>query len=697
MANEKENIDLNDALKLETTSITTLSTAVGLLSQIKGLVYEIARNPIAAPLAVSSIEHQIVNFINNLKKTREELQKINREMSIFKDPRTWTGIGSAALAVGFRIQYIKDELEKTRLSLYKIGGEKPGGAFGTGMANALGFTKEQARMQEMYGKQFVETYIRTVSTLQERLRRENMHPDKQKAMFEAITGLSEASGADFAKAIELIQDKLGAFNTNSVEVLTSLKMIEEAWLNQKTAIGSLNENIEAGTELISEFIRQGMRLPEATIKMLELNEAANHLHLTTNAMLDLFRNASVLQEFGASGVQARLKITGGLQTIPGGYPKEIKDILQKYKGLRPEEALFAMKYTEGGTKDYLTFMQAYLRAILPMKEGKVDTLTLAKNARQIEKEFFLPPGGLDTAIKLAEAEDVSKLKDEKSIEEFSKKLNEINRDPMNAFNDLLKEIVNAAGTWQDSMEALLKQIQLLVPQVGKLADAIEIAAFTIGGVSLLKGGKNWIKFIRDLLSGTKTTPTGGPTWGGGWTTTTTGEWGGGWSGGWGTPPQPPVGGGIGKTTLRLAKQAVKFAPAILSAYDATQAEERGDTGTSALLGVKSAAEGALSFVPGGFAVSAAAEAVQRFIPAIMQQFKKPDMSMWTREQIEDYEKRYGFWNIFKSGRVEGREEEKSKIQNNVNIEAKVFIDSEQIASRVEQKINQSKSTTSSKP
>jgi hypothetical protein len=707
MAKEQQNNELNESLKLSENTLSGLSSAVLLLSQIKGLVYEIASNPIAAPLAIRPVEQQIVNFINHIRKLKEELKQVNKEASTFsvfmKDPRTWGAIGASSIALGLRIRSIKDEFEKLRLELYKIGGEKSGGAFGIGQENALGITKAQVEMQRKYGKEYADLYVQTVTTLQERLRREKINPEKQKELFEAITGLSQATGIDFSKAIVMLQDKLGAFKTSTPEIVTSLKLIEEAWLKNETAIGSLNENLEASEELISEFIRKGMRLPDATRAVLELQRAASTLSLSVGGMLNLFKDLDAIQEFGSSGIQTRLKIVAGLQTIPGGTPKEIIDILKKYKGLRTEEALFAMKYTEGGMKDYLTFMQQYFRAILPMKEGKVDRIKLSKNEEQLRKEFFIP-ANIESAIKLAEAEDVSKIKDTKDLENFKQKFEQISKNPIEALDESVQELLKRAGTWQDVLESLLSEIKLLVGSLDKLSNIIEIAAYVFGGYSLFKWSRGILK---------------GKIPGGGVPET--------------PPPLPGTGGGGRRIILPESSTSTTPVPTWSSEIPKTPTEPINWGETNKLKGTSTLARGAskaaryANKILGPLAIGLAGYSIAEDIKN-----KNYTEALWSGAELGasfipfvGIPLSYGMYAYRTSPMISEEEiaakrpyrinapipspstmlQDKSETTNLspvmshkiINVEAKVFIDSEQVASRIEQKINHSQSTTPSKP
>jgi len=716
MAKEQQNNELNESLQLSENTLSGLSSAVLLLSQIKGLVYEIASNPIAAPFAIRPVEQQIVNFINHVRKLKEELKQVNKEASTFnvlmKDPRTWGSIGAGSIALGLRIRSIKDEFEKLRLELYKIGGEKPGGAFGIGQENAFGLTKAQVEMQRKYGKEYADLYVQTVNTLQERLRREKINPEKQKELFEAITGLSQATGVDFARAIVVLQDKLGAFKTSTPEIVTSLKLIEEAWLKNETAIGSLNENLEASEELISEFIRKGMRLPDATRAVLELQRASSNLNLSVGGMLNLFKDLDAIQEFGSAGVQTRLKILAGLQTIPGGVPKEIKDILKKYKGLRPEEALFAMKYTEGGMKDYLTFMQQYFRAILPMKEGKVERIQLSKNEEQLRKEYFIP-ANIESAIKLAEAEDVSKIEDTKDLENFKQELEKISKNPIEALDESVQELLKRAGTWQDVLESLLSEVKLLVGSLDRLSDILEIAAYIFGGYSLFKWGRGILKGKIPGEGGIPET----------------------------RPPFPGTGGGGRRIILPESSTSTTPVPTWSSEIPKTPTEpiNWGEAnklkGTSTLSkGASKAAKGAVRIITegagkilgpltvglAGFSIAediknknytealwSGAELGASFIPVVGIPLSYGMYSYRTSPMMSEEEiaakRPYRIHTPMLSPSI--MLQDKSEANNLspvtshkvINVEAKVFIDSEQVASRVEQKINHSQSTTPSKP
>jgi len=520
MAKETEG-SLGASLALSEAGLGTMTAAVGIISQIKGLLYDISRNPLAAPLAVLGVENQIGRVIQQIKNLKEESKKTNQEFSLMKDPRSWMAVGSSVLAIGLRLRSIRDEIEKTRVSLIKMGGESTRGtAYGTGFEGAMGLTKAQLSMQSTYGKEFADQFKKTVEQMQSRVLREGMPASRQQKMFEVLTGLSMATGIDYGQAIATLQDHMSNYKVGSMEALSAVDLIRDAWNRGDTAIGNLNDNIESGTELLTEFVAQGMKLPEATRSMLEMNQAASQLGLTTQGMMQAFRSTSGLREFGQQGIQQRLQLMAGIQTT-GGMNNKMKDILSPFtkQGLRPEEAVFALQRSSPGK--FMEFMQQYARRVIPTtKTGEIDEISLAKNANQVIRSFQMVGMSLEDMTKLVRGETVD-------IKQPATTLNDKMRDVADRglaqFDSKLNAVLESAGTWQESLDAMAKKLPM---DFGLLSQSAIFAMTALGGLTFAAGALRDILRIRQTMMGGGGAGTGGGFgYGGGYTSTTSGQFG----------------------------------------------------------------------------------------------------------------------------------------------------------------------------
>jgi len=475
MAKETEGGNLGESLALSEAGLGTMTAAVGILSQLNSLLYTISKNPLAAPLAVIGVENQIGRVIQQIKKLKEEAKSTNQEFSLMKDPRSWMALGSHVLAIGLRLRSIRDEVEKTRVSLIKMGGERGGTAYGTGFEGAMGLTKAQMSMQYTYGKEFADQFKKTVEQMQSRVLREGMPATRQQKMFEVITGLSMATGVDYGRAISVLQDHMSNYKVSSMEALSAVDMIRDAWNKGDTAIGNLNDNIEAGTQLLTEFVTQGMRLPQATQAMLEMNQAANQLGLTTDSMLQMYRSTAGLREFGQQGIQNRLRFTAMAQQL---MPKEMNAMLSPYtkQGLRSDEAMFAMQRMEPGK--FMGFLQQYARNVIPTtKTGDIDWIAMSKNSNQMIKEFQMLGVSIEDWGKLLRGETVNIKQPADSLND---KLKQIADNGLTQFDSKLNAILEAAGTWQESLDSMAKSL-------GLASIAADAAAIALGAVTLAGG------------------------------------------------------------------------------------------------------------------------------------------------------------------------------------------------------------------
>lgn len=516
-------------LGIKAAGLQSLTEAASILTGLKTLLYEIARNPLLAPMAGLKLETQIVNLVNKIKTLKLETQAAGKEWSmmgnIVSNPRVWTGAGAAIFSLGLKMKSLRDEVQKTQLELYKIQG---GGALGVGgYGNAMALTRQTAAMQAQYGPEFAKNYRRTVMELQQRMLREKIPAAQQGKMFETITGLSTATGADYGKAVTHLQDSFAQYGMTVPKAVATTDMIRDAWLKGDTAIGNLNENIEAGVQLMKDFGEAGAGPEKAREAMLGAMKTAQELGITVATMMNMQRGSQGMSQVGMGGVQKRLELAKGF-ALTGLSDKQQK-ILEKaqYKGMRPEEMMgVAQMMGEEGQKDYAIMMQEMARRALPMKNGAVNYQALAKHQSSIMAGERLGGNDMTMMASLAAAKDITETPGGAGgPEAFSKKLDAVTNQSLSQFDSGVQKAVEDAITWSEVLDGQFKKLGV---ELGAVSDAMSTLTMVIGGLMFaggtfgrLRGGVGV-----PLPGGGGGVPLpgggGGMGYGGGWTSTTSG-------------------------------------------------------------------------------------------------------------------------------------------------------------------------------
>ena len=515
---------------IKAAGLQSLTEATSILQGLKTLLYDIARNPLLAPVAGLRLETQIVNYVNKLKQLKAAAKDAGQEWSLMSNtlsnPRFYAGVGAGLMALGLRMKSFRDEVQKTQLELYKIQGVGATGAGGYG--NAMGLTKQLAAMQAQYGPEFARNYRRTVMELQQRMSRENMPKPQQSRMFETITGLSTATGADYGRAVSALQDSFAQYGMTVPKAVATTDMIRDAWLKGDTAIGNLNDNIEAGIQLMKDFGESGAGPEKAREAMLGAMQTAKELGITVSAMMDLQRSGRGLAQIGMGGVQRRLELAKGFALT--GLSDRQREILGKeqYKGMRPEEMMgVAQMMGREGQKDYAVMVQEMARRSLPMKNGEVDWRRLASHQGSIIAGERM--AGLDTQmmIRAATAPTLTAGVAGGGIEGYEKKLNAVTNQTLNQFDSGLQKAVEDAITWTEAIDGWVKKMGVDFMAVAEFAStaaiALGAAAFAASTFARIRGwggGGMMLPGAGGIAGGGG--GGGAMGFGGSWTTTTTG-------------------------------------------------------------------------------------------------------------------------------------------------------------------------------
>ena len=207
MADETQNIGEN--LELSEGSVETLGAAAGILTQIKGLLYDISKNPLVAGSATVYMSSKIANLVKEYKNLNKELEENKKSLgalnAMWQDPRVKAFAFSTIASLAFKLRDLRREVAETASKLYvSIDQSK------NPMVKSTNVMRTALDLQVKYSKEFKDVYLETVKTLETRLRADNgMGGDdniKRTELLEKITKVSAVTGIDFSKAIVRIQD-----------------------------------------------------------------------------------------------------------------------------------------------------------------------------------------------------------------------------------------------------------------------------------------------------------------------------------------------------------------------------------------------------------------------------------------------------------------------------------------------------------
>jgi hypothetical protein len=475
-------------LGVKAAGLQSLQEAASILTGLKNLLYDIARNPLLAPMVGMRIETQILNLVNGLKKLRTEASETNKTWGMLKgtlgDNNTMVRAGAGIFSLGLKMKSFRDEVQKTQLELYKVRG---GGAVGGGgYDNAMGFTRQVTSMQAQYGPEFSRNYKRVVIELQQRMTREGTGATQQGKMFELITGLSTATGTDYSRAITTLQDSFAQYGMTVPKAVASTDMIRDAWLKGETAIGNLNENIEAGVQLMKEFGDAGSGPDKAREAMLGAMKTAQELGLTVSAMMNLQGGGRGMSQLGMGGVQAQLEFKTASSLT--GLSKRQKEIVSKpmYHGRSIEEIMgFAQSRGKEGQTDYSILMQEQARLALPKQNGVYDPNLVESMRDRILTGTKL--GGQNTAMMtgLANAKDIANyVPGGNASEAYNAKVASVTDKSFAEVDKGAQTLVESAITWSEKLDGEIKRLGI---ELGAVSDAVSTLTMVIGGSMFLKG------------------------------------------------------------------------------------------------------------------------------------------------------------------------------------------------------------------
>jgi hypothetical protein len=522
-------------LSLSAAEVATLSAAAGALHEVNSVLGNIARNPLIAGVVLVNAQQRLGEYINKWRELKKEIDQnttgFNKITSLLRDPKLAVASGTI-LSIGLRFRALTEEINKTAVALYKVTGNI--GAGQQGFAQNL--IKTQANLLSQYGREFSDQYARTVQTLQRRISKEGVSSE----LLKTITGLTIATGTDYAKAVEDLQDSFSMYGLTVDRAVGYTEAIRESWRKGDTAIGNLNDNIELGISLMKKYKEMGLDVGQSAKAALQMLQVAGQLNLTVGETQRLSSNLQQIGRFGQEGMQARLRLRAGIQHV-GMNAQQTKMLEEAGLSKMPiDEAMFVLQNESPGK--FASFMQQHARQALGVKEGEeINFRKLAPKRTQIQKEFGFGGFGFEDIVELAKGKtiDVTKLKTSQEQEQLlAGKIHDVSTKTFEEFDKGLSDLVADARKWSEWIEGSFKNITNvsygLFGQFTNLLVAVGSLGVAISTVSRIL---TMMKMPIPTPPTTVPPPTG---YGGGYTSTL-----GGYTytyGGGGTPP-PPAGGG----------------------------------------------------------------------------------------------------------------------------------------------------------
>lgn len=499
-----------DGLSLSEESMGTLGAAAGILTQLKGVLYDIAKNPLIAGTTLVYLSSKVKTVTDSFLKMREEIKANNKEMgtmnALWKDDRGKAFVIGTIASIALKLRELRREVAETTTQLYS--------ALGTTnnpIAATTNIIQKQLDMQIAYGKKAGDQYIETVRELEARLKREAAFGgetnDKRSDLLSKIALVSTTTGVNFEKAIRLVQDSFKQYSVDGTRAFGVTEMMRKAIENGDTAIGSMNENMEFGIELLQRYSRAGDSFSQAITKTMTTQLMFAKMGMTVPQAQALISNQENVGEIGMGGMNKRLGMMGAIGRI--GMSDDMKAILKKngLDNMPLMNSMFVLSHLSDQA-DFFKFQQSFARRTLGLKGGEGMTLekwkSLASPEKQANVGFALENFGMTTeqAVNLATQKDITK-PPEKEVKDYMAQLSDevkyINEHSLPEFETTLQQIGKDLQNWLDSLTAWFKKQGISgaegIPRVA------EDVVSTLGTIAIYKASKAGIKMALNKFTG----------------------------------------------------------------------------------------------------------------------------------------------------------------------------------------------------
>ena len=228
------------SISAETTG--ALGTTLGLIQQLKAALYDIAQNPLLAPMAAIKLQNELGKITLKIKDFTKEVKGANTTMGLLsatlKEPSTWVRLGAFVMATGLKFQQLRTEIAQTTLSFYaatSAAGDK-------GFALGLQTTRNALDTQRKYGKEAADKYVEIYRSMYARLEDERkrggqsyggriitpLSDEQTLHLSQNMAILTKATGVDYKKASDVLIESFAQVGVGQVEAVVG------TWLASST-------------------------------------------------------------------------------------------------------------------------------------------------------------------------------------------------------------------------------------------------------------------------------------------------------------------------------------------------------------------------------------------------------------------------------------------------------------------------------
>ena len=375
----------------------------------------------------------------------------------------WIFVGATILALINKYQQLRKELALT-------GTQFIGYTHGTTEATKLGtnVTLQQLDVQMKYGEDIAKTFNDTrkeVGLLAEKEFPHNL--GAQLALYTNIAATSIAKQGDFAKGTREIFELFSQYGTNSTHAFSALKSISDAFDAQKTPLGTLNDNLSLGIELLDKYKKEGYTLTDSLVRTTIAMEKFSKAGLTVQQTKELLQGSEILGEFGEKGINARLNLAMATQ-ISGGLDKTLIGLLNKNK-IKYNPKMLAPALEQLALLDepgLQRWRQDIARRVTRFGKFKEESdfrksLNQGQEFKYGTVEEYLGMSH-DLANRVAQMPDIGeKGIDKKLLEDGQKQLDDINdktTQDLATFDEAINTTARDLKTWQSSLIAFAKEM-----------------------------------------------------------------------------------------------------------------------------------------------------------------------------------------------------------------------------------------------
>jgi hypothetical protein len=486
MAEEEKPNSADTSAALTGATLASMQSGISLLTQMKGLLYDMSKNPLTATFAVYQLNKQLETVVGALRRVRDESKAAGGGIKGAFNSQNVTMVSAAVLGVVMNLKTLRQEINQTRLSLYAVrGGDMSGEG---GFAAAFGFTKKTLDLQYKYGKEFVQLYMKTVNDIGYRLKYEkDMTASRKEDYLELVAGLSR-TGADYSRFISQLQDTFAQYGNTMEMALAETVMLHDMWASGNSVMGNLNDTMETNIRLMTDM-GKNMGPHQAMANIQQLNLVARQLKLSPQGMVEMYERNNTLVGQGQEAATARQHLAMFLEPLKNN--PVIKAAFKPYtdKGQSMADALGAMQAQDPGK--LAAVQQQYARSLLPTTpDGKIDYA----RASSFQYQSFLKPRvspGYDVPsmlqLGMSEDIDISKLTPGQSIDA---KMKEIADKNLADFAKALDDMIAKAASWQDALDAFFKQFKMMGPMQDVLGTGIDTVLGS-GALPMVLGGIAW--------------------------------------------------------------------------------------------------------------------------------------------------------------------------------------------------------------